>query len=277
MQYNSPIIIKKQGLAVNTRQQALKTLCLPVLLALAPVFAQAQQSLPAPAGGLQSTQALKYTNNLHLGYIRTTSAQINSNTETALRNLQTEVKTRTAVKAEGVAGLDPETDDLSFFHFLYWPVTPDARPLSDKARLQVQHYLDTGGVILFDLRDANGMMRDQRALRRLLADLSIPPLMNTPADHPTVKGFYLLSNLPGTSAHGATWTEVPASKGVEKVSSTIIGDRNWGDAWAGKSVLPGTREREMALRTGINLVLYAYMGNAKLEPINKQLDILKRD
>lgn len=254
---------------MTTRRHALGALGLPVLLALGPLFAQAQQ-ISAPAAP-SADQAQKYANNIYLGYVRSTSSALNSETDQAVRNLAEAVRTRTAIPAQGAAPLNPDTDDLSFFHFIYWPVTPDAQPLSEKARARVQDYLDTGGVILFDLRDGNGMMRDVRAARRLLGDLNIPALKTLATDHPVTKGFYLLPNLSGSSTHGVTQVEVPPPKGVEKISSVIIGDNNWGGAWAGRTVLPGSREHEMAMRAGINVVLYAYMGNIKLEPINDQL------
>lgn len=260
---------------MTSRRQAMTALLLPAFAALVPVFAAAQTPSGTPPASV-SANALKYTNNLQLGYVRTTSAQLNADTQKGMEELCAEVKKRTAVKLQGVVGLDLERDDISFFHFMYWPVTPDAKPLSELAQKRVQHYIDTGGVILFDLRDAGGAMRDKRALRRVLADLNIAPLMQLPKDHILTKTFYILSNLPGSSAHGITEVEVPAAKGIERVSSLIAGDNNWGDAWAGKTVLPGTREREMALRAGIHLVLGAYGGNFKTDPILPVLERLGR-
>ena len=116
-------------------------------------------------------------------------------------------------------------------------------------------------------------MYKRQALRRVLADLNIAPLTPLAEGHTLTKTFFLLSKMPGSSAHGATWVEAKAPKGTEIISTVIIGDNNWADAWAGKTVLPGTPDREKALRAGINMVLYAYAGNFKIDPI---LDVLKR-
>ncbi len=262
---------------MTSRRQALTSFLLPALMALAPAFALAQTTASEPGSApVSSTTAPKHTNAIHLGYVRTASGQINSDTQAGMDALSVALNKKSAVKVDGVVALDLENDDISFFRFLYWPITPDAQPLSAKARQRVQSYIDKGGVILFDLRDAGGSMRDQRALRRVLADINIKPLVTLSQDHTLTQTFYRLSGLPGSTAHGDISVEVPGEKGTESVSSVIIGDRNWGDAWAGKTVLPGTREREMALRAGINMVIYAYTGNAKVDPIHQMLEQMKR-
>lgn len=273
MQYKGIINIKKQGYIVTTRRQAFIALGLPVLAALAPVYALAQTPPePAPATPSSAT-ALKHTNDMHLGYVRSSSSQINSDAQKGLEALVSEVQKRTTIKLEGAVGLNPDQDDLSYYRFLYWPITPDARPLSAAALKRVQHYMRTGGIILFDLRDAGGRMRDQRARQRVLEDMNIAPLVTLPEGHTLTKSFFLLPKLPGTSAHGATHIEADLSKGTEAVSAVIIGDNNWADAWAGKTVLNGSREREMALRAGINMLIYAYTGNYKTDPVQ---DVIKR-
>lgn len=260
---------------MTIRHSAFRTLLLPALLALSPLFAQAQENSPE-APPAERAQSLSRANRIHLGYVRTSSGAVNSDTQRGMEALATELTKRTAIKPQGVVALDVDRDDLSFYQFIYWPVTPDARPLSEAAQKRVQNYIDNGGVILFDLKDAGGLMRDQRALRRLLADMNIKPLAAMAKDHTLTKTFYLLSGLPGTSTHGTPWVEMAGIKGTEAVSSVIIGDNNWADAWAGKTVLQNSREREMALRAGINIVVYAYTGNFKADPIHPVLERLKR-
>jgi Domain of unknown function (DUF4159) len=60
------------------------------------------------------------------------------------------------------------------------------------------------------------------------------------------------------------------------VSSVIIGGHDWAGAWAidefGRTLLPvlpgGERQREMARRFGVNLVMYALTGNYKTDQVH---------
>lgn len=259
----------------------LRAVVLPATLALGSLFnglalpALAQES-PLNAPAVTANPADKKILQIELGYVRSSSGAVNSETQAGLSALAEEVKKRTAVDVQGVKALDPENDDLSLYQFIYWPVTPDAKTLSEKARSNVQHYINTGGVILFDLRDAGGVMRNQQSLQRLMAGISLKPLTALAKDHTLTKTFYQLAGLPGSSAFGTTWVEKNEGKGTESVSSVIIGDSNWAGAWAGRSVLSTSREREMALRSGINMVLYAYTGNFKSDPIQPVLERLTR-
>jgi hypothetical protein len=52
-------------------------------------------------------------------------------------------------------GVDIETDEFSFFPFLYWPVTADMAIPSREAYEKLNRYVATGGMILFGTRDAD--------------------------------------------------------------------------------------------------------------------------
>ena len=104
----------------------------------------------------------------------------------------------------------------------------------------MDHYLKTGGIILFDTRDQNagpgslsaGMAPGARALRELLGDLAIPPLTPVPPDHVLTKAFYLMNEFPGRWTGGVLWVERHEGGVNDGVSSLIIGSHDWAAAWA---------------------------------------------
>ena len=61
---------------------------------------------------------------------------------------------RTAVETAEPLAVDVERDDLIFFPLLYWPVTAQQPPPSPRAVERINRYLETGGTIVFDTRDA---------------------------------------------------------------------------------------------------------------------------
>jgi hypothetical protein len=72
------------------------------------------------------------------------------------------------------------------------------------------------------------------------------------------------------------WVEGHAGGTNDGVSSIIIGANDWASAWAvddnGRpisAVVPGgARQREMAYRFGVNLVMYAFTGNYKADQVH---------
>jgi hypothetical protein len=121
-------------------------------------------------------------------------------------------------------------------------------------------------------------------LRRLTAKLDLPPLEVVPPDHVLTKTFYILHDFPGRWAGGKVWIEAlpPAGpdagpvRGGDGVSPVIIGGNDWAGAWAVDAqghplvdVMPGgARQREMAIRFGINVVMYALTGNYKADQVH---------
>ena len=242
-------------------------------MAAAPAAAQAPASeRPRPTSS--AANAVKYSTSLHLAYVLSPSNLVNQTSQAGLDVLAVAVKQRTSIEPAGAVGLDIERDELSFFPFIYWPVTTDAPQLSENARKKVQNYINTGGVIVFDILD-QGTLDNSRALRRVLGDIQLKPLAPFDKDHTLTKTYYLLTSLPGSSDHGSVLVEQAPSKKTESISSVIIGENNWAGAWAGTFVAGASREQEMALRAGVNMVMYAVMGNYKSDQVHVPM-ILKK-
>ena len=191
---------------------------------------------------------------------------------------------RTAVETADPLAIDIETDELIFFPLLYWPVTADQPPPSPSAVERINRYIETGGTILFDTRDGDeqtpgpfgGAAIAAERLRRLTAGIKMPPLVPIPPDHVLTKSFYLMHEFPGRWDVGTLWVEPVEDHVNDGVSSVIVGADDWAGAWAidkdGRplyAVVPGGEEqREMALRFGINLVMYVLTGNYKADQVH---------
>src|SRR5690606_26829141 len=145
-------------------------------------------------------------------------------------------------------GVDLETDDLAVFTFLYWPVVLDQPAPSAAAYARLNRFLRTGGMVMFDTRDADvagfgAASANGRRLQALAAPLEIPPLEPMPSDHVLTRSFYLLQDFPGRHATAPVWVEA-APAGAEQAESipfrnlndgvtpVIIGGNDWAAAWA---------------------------------------------
>jgi hypothetical protein len=136
-----------------------------------------------------------------------------------------------------------------------------------------------GGSILFDTRDqqfVTGVGEGARKLRELVDGLDIPALIPVPATHVLTKAFYLLQDFPGRWDGGTLWVEQPDERVNDGVSSVIVGSNDYAAAWAvderGRPLFPvipgGNRQRELAFRFGVNLVMYALTGNYKADQVH---------
>ncbi len=241
------------------------------------LIALAGLSLAAPAYAQGTSESdIKYADGLYLAYIKSGNAGIDNNAQDGLEGLAKALSRRTSVEPDGVVGLDIENDSLLFFPLIFWPVADDAEPLSPAATAAVQFYLDHGGTIIFDTRGRSGSVRDTEDLRRLIGNLNIPALEPLPDDHVLKRSFYLFHDYPGESAGETLWVESTSVAGRDGVSSVIITSHDWGSAWAGaETVSPGlrsqrasTRQQEMAVRFGVNIVMYALTGNYKADQVH---------
>ena len=255
----------------------------PVLiLTLAAGAAQAQEiNIGAPPGAspgqvANDGYALENSIKTRLAYVLTGDAEADRISRLGLTGLSLIVRRRTAAELADPQGVDLNKDDLSFFPLMYWPVVSGASSLSETARAKVNAFMQNGGTILFDTRDRAGGA-DLGELRLLARKLDIPPLVVAPPNHVLTRSFYLLQNFPGRWAGSALWVERAGSRINDGVSPVLAGGNDWAAAWAldentQQALYPtvpgGERQREMAFRFGINLVMYVLTGNYKADQVH---------
>jgi hypothetical protein len=227
---------------------------------------------------------VKAASELRLAYVETGDPQVDATSRAGMVGLTATLNRRTAVETAAPMGVDIERDELIFFPLLYWPVTADQPPPSAKAVERINRYLETGGTILFDTRDAadqipgafGGAAISAQRLRRLTAGVKMPPLAPIPPDHVLTKAFYLMHEFPGRWNVGTLWVEPVEDRVNDGVSSVIVGADDWAAAWAvdaegrpAYAVVPGGEaQREMAMRFGVNLVMYVLTGNYKSDQVH---------
>ena len=238
-------------------------------------------ALPYGTARADDAHSTKVTAETYLAHVRTGDPSVDEVARAGLDGLVEVLNRRTAVETAGAMGVDVEVDELAFYPLLYWPVTPNAKPLTDRARSRLNEYLKNGGTILFDTRDqatsfGPGAGSGSLALQRVAQGLDIPPLAPVPPDHVLTKAFYLMQDFPGRYAGGDVWVEAREGRANDGVSPVLIGSNDWAAAWAVDSrgqprfaVAPGgERQREMAFRFGVNLVMYALTGNYKADQVH---------
>lgn len=259
-------------------------LCMILSLSLiAQSHGEAQdRSSPGGAAGQDAptdiAEALDRALVVRFGYILTGNPEIDRISEAGLASLSAEVTRRSSIEPEAPRGIDPDSDELIFFPLIYWPVSVDAPPVSSAAATNINTYLRSGGMVIFDTRDGGGGMRDgaHPGLERVMQGLEIPSLARVGEDHVLGRTFYLLRELPGRMGGGDVWVESnPDGTARDGVSGVIIASADWAGAWArnenGIPLLPvegGERQREMAYRVGVNLAMYALTGNYKTDQVH---------
>ncbi len=238
--------------------------------------------------------ALEATTAVVLAYVRTGDPTVDELAEAGLRGLGQRLTERTSIEPEAPVGVDLESDELAFFPFLYWPVTATQPIPSAEAYAALNRYLRTGGMILLDTRDADvagfgGTTPEGRRLQELALQLDVPALEPVPADHVLTRTFYLLQDFPGRHAGREVWVEaapadaeqvegMPFRNLNDGVTPVIIGGNDWASAWAvdatGYPLLPvgrgfaGERQREIAYRFGINVIMHVLTGNYKSDQVH---------
>ena len=258
---------------------------------------------PQPQAATPKTSdenAIASTLETRLAYVVTGDAETDAVSKSGLSGLTLFLAQRTALEAGEPAALDIARDELNFYPLIYWPVVPSAEKPSPEALARIDAYMKQGGTVLFDTRDAivappgpGGETRGpgMAALRQILSSLDIPELEPVQKDHVLTKTFFLLRDFPGRFNSGQLWVEALAAekedeeidekakrpaRGGDGVSSILITSNDLAGAWAmrpdGQQMLPlvggEPRQREMAYRAGVNIVMYVLTGNYKADQVH---------
>ncbi len=246
--------------------------------------------LPTHDARAQDERALLAANNTVLAYVLTGDNRADEISRAGLYGLSRTLFERTSIEPVDPISIDIEADDISLIPFLYWPISDQQASLSPLAVSKVNRYLRNGGMIMFDTKDAQlgaGSLNGA-ALQRLTDQLEIPPLAPIEPDHVLTRSFYLLEVFPGRWAKGVLWVEAPSHlttiEGApfrnlnDGVTPVVIGSNDFASAWAispqGRPMYPvgtgarGERQRELARRFGVNLIMYVMTGNYKSDQVH---------
>jgi hypothetical protein len=294
------ILLQSGGLALRRRRPAHAALAFMIAGAAA-LFAvpdaNAQQADAPPPQSAVSSQAtderaIEATSKVTIGYVLTGDQTVDETSRLGLDGLGRLLAVRTAVEPGRPMGVNILTDEIAFYPVLYWPVLPDAKGLPEETLAKIDAYMKQGGLIIFDTQDygrgvAGGTPGlGESALQRIIGKLDVPRLEPVPENHVLTKAFYLLRNFPGRWDGGQLWVEaLDNSSGADQsrrarvsdgVTSIIVTPNDLAAAWAldegGRPLYPtvggGEDQREMAFRTGINIVMHALTGNYKADQVH---------
>ena len=246
-----------------------------------------------PPANAQNSE-IDIASELSLAHIVTGNKEVDEIAYAGLRGLTDTLFFRTSIEPKEPVSVNLETDELAFFPILYWPITPDQPRPSVEAYAKLNAYLRSGGMILFDTRDSNiagfgGSSPNGRKLQEIAGLMDIPALEPIPADHVLTRAFYLLQDFPGRHTSREVWVEaspvdaeqaegMPFRNLNDGVTPIVIGGNDWAGAWAitpsGGPMLPvgrgfgGERQRELANRFGVNLVMHVLTGNYKSDQVH---------
>jgi hypothetical protein len=275
----------------GARRIGTAAIILVAVCASSAAWAQVSRPPAPPAAAARSetdSAAVTLSLTTRLGYVRTGRADVDDVSRAGLIGLGAVLSRRTAIDPGQPADIDISRDEMAFYPLLYWPIVADVPMPSPAAMVRVNDYLRQGGMILFDTRDGDNGGRSPASarLRDILRQISLPALTPIPSDHVLTKSFYLLQDFPGRWVGQPVWVEQPDSRVNDGVSSVVIGANDWAAAWATDAqgrptyaaVPGGEPQREMAIRFGVNLVMFALTGNYKADQVHVDaiLDRLKR-
>jgi hypothetical protein len=250
-------------------------------------------AVPAPGTPAAADKAaIDATSKVTFGYVISGDRDTDEASRLGLLGLAKVLETRTSVEPGEPAAVDIGKDEIAFFPVLYWPVLENAETLPDAAIARIDAYMKEGGLIIFDTRDygQGGSStlplagKGGNALSRLLSKLDVPRLEPVPENHVVTKSFYLLKSFPGRWDGGQMWVEAISdnpndthrARVADGVTSIIITSNDFAAAWAlddrGRPIYPvvpgGEMQREMAFRSGVNIVMHALTGNYKADQVH---------
>jgi hypothetical protein len=235
---------------------------------LLPVTARAQTVV---ADGSAPPAALT----TRLAYVLTGDAETDRLSAAGLTGLAIVVNRRTAAELAEPVGVHPDRDDLSLYPLLYWPLVEPVQPPSPAAARRLAAYMRAGGTLVLDTRGGRGLA-DRADLLAFARALDLPRLVPVGPDHVLHRSYYLLADLPGRFTGSTVWVEASGEHVNDGVSAVIVGANDWAGAWAVdaelrplRAVVPGgERQRELAFRFGVNLVMYVLTGNYKTDQVH---------
>lgn len=180
-----------------------------------------------------------------------------------LRRLAWELQRRTSVEVQLEARPIALDSPKLFEHpFIYLSSDGDFPPFTAAEVENLRRYLTFGGFLLADANDGSDGAGFDAAFRRELARvLPQNPMQALPTSHVIFKSFFLLDAAPGRFLNKPNLEAAVLNKRAAVVYSQndVLGalNRDVSGTWEFEPAPGGQRQREMATRLALNLVMYA--------------------
>ena len=231
--------------------------------------------------------------NSRLAYVLSGDSNQDVSAYDGLKHLTNELRARTSYEPGDPIGLDLNKDELSLYPLIYWPIYSSIPQPNEKIIQKLATFMRFGGTVIFDTRNSNahsniiGESRETSWLRILLQQLDVPVVEQVPRDHVITKTYYLINKIQGSGEPCESWVEKSfidiadeqrnnVIQSTDNVSSLIITSCNLASAWSRFSSENrfssnnDTHNLELAMRSGINIVMYTLTGNYKSDQVHKR-------
>jgi hypothetical protein len=193
---------------------------------------------------------------------------------TAATMVAAEIVKRTSVPADiARKDIDIMSPDLFHYPMLYITGHYDFEPFSEDEIRRLRNYLDYGGFLVAD--DCAGHqgygfdLAIRREIKRLYPEKSMARI---PRDHPVFRSFYLIKTVGGRRIVS------PYLEGLELGDRTAViycqndigcaWERDQFGNWVHPCIPGGERQRRLAFKLGVNIVLYALSQDYKKDRIH---------
>ena len=199
----------------------------------------------------------------------------------ALRSLLAQIARRTSIEVNREPiSLKLSDPNLFKYPFIYLGGDEAFEPFEESDLKILRRYLSYGGFIFIDDNSAIANSEFDRSVRRMVKRMfPQTPLRNIPRDHSVFRSFYLLntvsgraiikSSMEGISLKGRTVLMYSVNDQAGAWSRNKLGDWNY-DVIAG-----GYRQRQLSIRLGVNIILYALTLDYKKDMVHLPI-ILER-
>ncbi len=199
----------------------------------------------------------------------------------ALESLLVQIANRTSIEVKRVS-LDMELSnpDLFDYPFIYLAGNDAFSPFSPEELNILRNYLSYGGFLLIDDNSSASNSKFDASVRGMISEL-FPhvPLQKLPEDHSIFRSFYLIDQVAGRAL------VKPYIEGISVKGRTVLAyvGNDLGGAWSRDKlghwtydiVGGGDDQRKMAIRLGVNIVLYAFTLDYKKDMVHLPI-ILER-
>ncbi|NIQ01185.1 MAG: DUF4159 domain-containing protein [Nitrospinaceae bacterium] len=198
-----------------------------------------------------------------------------------VESLLAQIAKRTSVEVRRVP-LDLQLKDKRLYRYpiIYMGGNRGFDPLSEKELNTLRHYLTYGGFLLIDDNSSKPNSPFDDSVRRMVRRLfPHTPLQRLPRNHSVFRSFYLVNQVVGRVVNK------PYLEGITSKGRTVLvysgndlagaWSKNKLGHWEYDMIGGGFRQREMSIRLGINIVLYALTLDYKKDMVHLPI-ILER-